>query len=184
MPSPTGIAMSMAIAEVISVPEIGASAPNFSVTGFQRWVKRKPRPNSRIAGNEPITSDRITPHKMRRTVAAEICVRMRKPVSRSFSRRRTLLRSWSPVPDGALSAITMASVIGRSPRAWSVRLPISSMREFMMSATSEAMCASGRNKFPPLAKHIAYINGLPVASLMSLAHSLLISATTFSGIAI
>ena len=40
------------------------------------------------------------------------------------------------------------------------------------------------NKFPPLAKHIAYINGLPVASLMSLAHSLLISATTFSGIAI
>ena len=46
MPRPTGTAIAMAMTEVTTVPKIGASAPNFSVTGFQIWVVKKPRPKA------------------------------------------------------------------------------------------------------------------------------------------
>ena len=36
----------MAMMEVVIVPEIAATAPNFSVTGFQIAEARKPKPNA------------------------------------------------------------------------------------------------------------------------------------------
>src|ERR1700683_4934998 len=43
-PSPIGTAMTMAMMEVVIVPEIAATAPNFSVTGFQTAEVRNPIP--------------------------------------------------------------------------------------------------------------------------------------------
>ena len=46
MPMPTGTAIAMAMIEVTSVPKIAAPAPNFSVTGFQTSVVKKPKPKA------------------------------------------------------------------------------------------------------------------------------------------
>ena len=53
IPKLTGTAISMAIAEVTSVPTIGISAPNRSVTGFHSLLARKPRPKRWKAGHAP-----------------------------------------------------------------------------------------------------------------------------------
>ena len=57
MPKLTGIPMSRAMREVTSVPTMGTSAPNFSVTGFQSELVRNPRPKAFSAGMLPTTSE-------------------------------------------------------------------------------------------------------------------------------
>ncbi|MGY4457154.1 hypothetical protein ACVWYI_001114 [Bradyrhizobium sp. LB13.1] len=73
MPRPTGMAISIAMKEVTSVPYIGPSAPSTggSADGAQRCVHRKERPYSFIAGKAPTISDRIMPPRIRSTEIAE-----------------------------------------------------------------------------------------------------------------
>ena len=53
MPKLTGTPITSAMVEVTSVPTIGTSAPNFSVTGFHSESTRKPKPKRCIAGRLP-----------------------------------------------------------------------------------------------------------------------------------
>ena len=53
MPKLTGTPISNAMKDVTSVPTIGTSAPNFSVTGFHSALTRNPKPNFCIAGRLP-----------------------------------------------------------------------------------------------------------------------------------
>ncbi len=69
-PRPTGTAITMAMIDVTSVPYIAAAAPKFSVTGFQAWDVRKLKPYACIAGQEPWTSETMTPPRMISTTTA------------------------------------------------------------------------------------------------------------------
>ena len=73
MPSPTGMAISMAMKEVTSVPYIGPSAPSTggSADGAQRDVHRNGRPYSRIAGQAPTISERMMPPRISSTEIAQ-----------------------------------------------------------------------------------------------------------------
>src|ERR1043166_8008587 len=73
--SPTGTAISMAINEMSTVPYIGASAPNFSVTGFHASLMRKLNPNVLSASHEPSTSETMMPPRMMSTAMAAPRVR-------------------------------------------------------------------------------------------------------------
>jgi len=63
------MAISMAMKEVTSVPYIGPSAPSTggSACGAQRWVHRKAKPYSRIAGHAPTISEMMIPPRMTST---------------------------------------------------------------------------------------------------------------------
>ncbi len=81
MPMPIGTAIAIAMTDVTIVPKIGAPAPNFSVTGFQTTVVKKPKPKAPNAGIEPFISDTITPPRVRSTTIAAPCVNRRKKLS-------------------------------------------------------------------------------------------------------
>ena len=73
MPMPTGMAIAMAMTDVISVPQIGPSAPKTggSADGAQRCVHRKERPYSRIAGQAPTIRETMMPPRMSKTEIAQ-----------------------------------------------------------------------------------------------------------------
>src|ERR1051326_225508 len=71
---------------------MAGSAPNTSVTGFQRSLTRKPKPKARIAGSEPTTSEIMTPLSSASTPIAAANVRPRKISSLARSRSSALAR--------------------------------------------------------------------------------------------
>src|SRR5262249_28587151 len=71
---------------------MAGAAPNFSVTGFQLCEVKKPRPNAFHAGNEPCTSETMTPASSTRTAMAEPWVRILKVRSPMRKRRKVRLR--------------------------------------------------------------------------------------------
>src|SRR5258706_1210389 len=75
IPMPTGIATSMARNEVISVPAIGASPPNFCVTGFQKCVQINGKPKAWIEGQASVMSAQKIPANNRSTNNAQASVR-------------------------------------------------------------------------------------------------------------
>ena len=75
MPMPTGMATSMARNDVISVPAMGASPPNFCVTGFQTCVQINGKPKAWIAGQAPVTSAQKMPANSASTKNAQTSVR-------------------------------------------------------------------------------------------------------------
>src|SRR4051794_18668652 len=74
MPKLTGMPMSSAIAEVTSVPKIGASAPKRKVTGFQTLVTKNAGPKALRAGIAPTTSDPMIATSNPRTSMAKSSV--------------------------------------------------------------------------------------------------------------
>ena len=78
MPKLTGTPISRAISEVTSVPTIGTSAPNCSVTGFHAESIKNPKPNFRIAGRLPNTNDKMMPTRIASTRKAKKRVIARK----------------------------------------------------------------------------------------------------------
>ena len=83
MPKLTGMASSSARKDVTRVPYIGASAPYWSVTGFQISRVRKPNLKCASAGQAPTKSETATPPRINSTVSAAPCVAARKNRSRS-----------------------------------------------------------------------------------------------------
>ncbi len=71
-PSPTGIAISIAMKEVTSVPYIGPRAPSTggSAEGAQRCVHRNAKPYSCIAGQAPMISETMMPPRISSTEIA------------------------------------------------------------------------------------------------------------------
>src|SRR6516225_306103 len=82
MPKLTGIASNSARNEVTSVPYIGASAPNWSVTGFHTSRVRKLNPKWANAGQAPTKSEMATPPSSASTSSAAAKVAPRKARSR------------------------------------------------------------------------------------------------------
>ncbi len=83
MPKLTGTPIESAMNEVTSVPTIGTSAPNFSVTGFHSRVDEEPEAELWMAGRLPYTSETMMPSRSAST--------------RKAKKRATALksRSWS-----------------------------------------------------------------------------------------
>jgi hypothetical protein len=73
--------MAMAMAEVTTVPYMGASAPNWSVTGFQISRATNENPKWDKAGHAPRNSDTATPPKINNTNSAAISVAERNILS-------------------------------------------------------------------------------------------------------
>src|SRR5437764_1408523 len=71
IPKLTGTPIRSAMKEVTSVPTIGTSAPNRSVTGFHSESTRNPKPNFCIAGKLPYTSEMMIPSRITRTKTAK-----------------------------------------------------------------------------------------------------------------
>ena len=74
MPSPTGMAISIAMKEVTSVPYIGPSAPSTggSADGAQRARPQEGRSRiACIAGQAPTISDRMMPPRISSTEIAQ-----------------------------------------------------------------------------------------------------------------
>jgi hypothetical protein len=71
MPRLIGTPKRRAINEVTSVPKTGATAPNFSVTGFHEVLVKKPKPSFAKAGQLPMARESRMPARMRRTKAAK-----------------------------------------------------------------------------------------------------------------
>ena len=115
-PSPIGTAMTMAMMEVVIVPEIAATAPNFSVTGFQTAEVKNPKPNARKAGIDPATKETMTPLRIRRTTMADALVTFSKTTSPSLSAFRAAALSRDAVlMRSAFFNVTSANV--RAPDA-------------------------------------------------------------------
>src|ERR1700694_1216690 len=73
MPSPTGMAINIAMKEVTSVPYIGPSAPSTggSADGAQRWVHRKAKPYCLIGDQAPAIRERMMPPRISSTDIAQ-----------------------------------------------------------------------------------------------------------------
>jgi hypothetical protein len=73
IPKPTGMAISIAMNEVTSVPYIGPSAPSTggSADGAQRDVHRNARPYCWIAGQAPTIREMMMPPRINRTETAQ-----------------------------------------------------------------------------------------------------------------
>src|ERR1700742_2028320 len=69
-PMPIGTARIMARADVTKVPKIEGRPPNSLEVGSQALEVRKERPKALKAGMEPITSEAMTPAKIKSTAAA------------------------------------------------------------------------------------------------------------------
>jgi len=92
MPKLTGMAMSRAMPEVTSVPIIGISAPNLSLTGSQSGLVRKPKPNAWMAGMLPTSSETMIAASNASTPNAETRVRLRNSRSNTACRLRRASR--------------------------------------------------------------------------------------------
>ena len=93
MPKLTGMAINRAINEVSSVPTMGVSAPNSSVTGFHALLVRNPKPNFSMAGRLPMSSEAMM-------AASTISTRKaneRAAHSNATSSRRCFRRRWSGI---------------------------------------------------------------------------------------
>src|ERR1039457_358691 len=130
MPKLTGMPIKSAMNEVTTVPKIGTSAPNFSVTGFHSWLARKPGPNSWIAGQLPMTSDINIPTSNASTRKANIRVTLRNAKSYRCCRFRSvsgmLLRNMPSdreAPCGASSVRSTASILASHGRPCHKTLP-------------------------------------------------------------
>ena len=88
MPKLTGIAMNSAMPEVTSVPKIGISAPNLSLTGSQSELVRKPKPKAWMAGMLPTTSEAMIAANSANTPNAQTRVRLRNSRSNTACRLR------------------------------------------------------------------------------------------------
>src|SRR3984885_4836234 len=75
---------------------MAGSAPKFSVTGFHRWLTKKPKPKASIAGIEPWISEMMTPLSSNNTPMGAARVRLRKTASPRRSRSRTFMREVAP----------------------------------------------------------------------------------------
>src|SRR5580698_2314979 len=84
MPKLTGIAITSAITEVITVPYTAASAPYWSVTGFHTSRVRKCSLKCASAGQAPCASDTATPPRSvsTRSAATNVAARNRRSRSR------------------------------------------------------------------------------------------------------
>ena len=86
IPKLTGTPIASAIIDVTSVPMIGTSAPNSSVTGFQALLKKNPAPKRVMEGQLPTTSETMMPASSSRTPNAKLCVTSRNATSCRRSR--------------------------------------------------------------------------------------------------
>ena len=74
MPKEIGTATTIAIIDVTSVPTIGISAPNCSLTGSQTGLTMNAGPNALIAGQLPMKSDTRIAASRLNTRSAKNCV--------------------------------------------------------------------------------------------------------------
>ena len=154
MPKLTGIPINRAMKEVATVPKIGTSAPNFSVTGFHSALVRNPGPKALIAGQLPMSSVIRIPSSNASTRKANIRVALRN--ARSYRRCRLssvsgmpcIMRWGREAPCGAFIVLTMASILTSpgSPchRAYQIGLPLASLilpfhSEWIRFTTSSGM---------------------------------------------
>src|SRR6202163_1011942 len=114
MPKLTGIAMASAMKEVTSVPKIGTSAPNSSLTGSHSALHRNSKPNLRIDGMLPMRSDTRIAARRLNTRNAKNRVVFRNIASISaFFRGTKGFGAWS-VTAGEMS---LAAIVARSSTA-------------------------------------------------------------------
>ena len=137
MPKLTGMLIKSAMNEVATVPKIGTSAPNFSVTGFHSALARNPGPKALIAGQLPMSRVIRIPSSKASTSAANIRVALRNARSyrccrfSSVSGMSCSMRWGREAPCGASIVLTMASILASpgSPclRPYQIGLPLASL---------------------------------------------------------
>ena len=153
MPKLTGMPISSAMNEVTSVPKIGTSAPNFSVTGFHSELTRKPGPNALIAGQLPISSEIRIPTSNAKTKKANSRVTLRNARSYRCCRFSSVsgmpcnMRRGREAPCGAPSVWPKASILTSpgSPclKPYQIGLPFASLTWSFHSSWISSTTASG-----------------------------------------
>src|SRR2546421_2415030 len=112
MPKPPGTAISIAIAEVTSVPTIGTSAPKLSCTGSQSACQRNDGPYFCRLAELPRTSETRIAARMLNTSSAKKRVSHSNAVSfqRAGPRRAgSILKGWpTAIPKDAISVNRLA----------------------------------------------------------------------------